>query len=64
MDIPAIKDYCLEELRHEDNRGVWLDIYYTILKRNGKRYSQARADFFRTKFSQFSQLKFDFPKDD
>jgi hypothetical protein len=57
MDTEAIKEYCLKELPCISDKGLWLDIYYKLLKIEGVSYVQARADFNKQKSQQ---LKFVF----
>ncbi len=61
IEFRPVKDFCLEELRLEDDRSILLDIYQILLKAKGTSYVQARSDFLK---ANDRQLKFIFPEYD
>ncbi len=59
IEFAPVKDFCLEELRIEEDERTLSSIYVILLKAKGKSYTQARTEFM--KFRR-QQLSFNFPK--
>ncbi len=42
-----LREVVSREIEHVENRGILLDLFYRILKEDGKSYSQVRAAWFK-----------------
>lgn len=52
MELNEIKKYCIRELKEIETRNPILDIFYILLKENGKSYMALRTAWLKTKSRQ------------
>lgn len=52
MELKEIKDFCIDEIKGIEKRKAILDIFYIILKDQGKSYMALRTAWLKTKSRQ------------
>ena len=57
MDLTEIKKYCIKELVGIEKRNPLLDIFYIILKDQGKSYMALRTAWLKTNSRQLNLFK-------
>jgi len=54
MELTEIKKYCIKELEGIEKRNPLLDIFYILLKENGKSYMALRTAWLKTRSKQLN----------
>ena len=57
MELKEIKEYCIKELVGIEKRNPLLDIFYILLKENGKSYMALRTAWLKTSSQQLNLFK-------
>ena len=57
MELNEIKNFCIRELKRIETRNPLLDIFYILLKENGKSYMALRTAWLKTNSQQLNLFK-------
>jgi len=57
IPISYLKEFVLQEIKHVESRGILLDLFYRILKEDGKSYMQVRKAWIKHNRKQLSLFK-------
>jgi len=57
MELTEIKKYCIREIEGIESRHSILDVFYILLKENGKSYMALRTAWLKTNSRQLNLFK-------